>query len=262
MRKFVLGVAAGAAFLAAMNGAFAQPAAPPAGAAQYAAIKTVMQRLYDKGDREIKAILGKGDYDLYHCSSGSEYLGSTGGDEAMASLANIAFDVVIWSNNLKRLNYPAASWQTPIAQYEANEIALVQKGLAEAVTEWADRRGKFLNALSGRLAERRAKQPSLRKVVVEGGCGAGEVNVHIATEPKGGQVLFIPTFFYELCRVQNVDPDDTKGCTRWREAVEGTLAQVSGDYQYVVRWPDGAVRRGKLSFQNLQDGQTVTLRKP
>lgn len=256
------GLAVIALVFATLCSAAAQPAASPAGASQYAAIKTVMQRLYDKGDREIKGLLGKGDYDLYHCSTGSEYLGNAAGDDALGSLANVAFDVVIWTNNLKRLNYPAALWQAPITQYEASEIALVQKGAADAATEWTDRRGKFLNALSARLAEHRAKKPSLRKVVVEGGCGAGEVSVSIATEPKGAQVLFIPTFFYELCRVQNLNPDDTKGCARWREAVDGTLAQVSGDYQYVVRWPDGTVRRGKLSFHNLQDGQTVTLRKP
>jgi hypothetical protein len=260
MQKTIVGLAVGLGLFVTVP-CWAQPASRD-GATQYAAIKTVMQRLYDKGDRDTKAILGKGDYDLYHCTNGAEYLGAGTGEDTLASYANIAFDAVVWSNNLKRLNYPAALWQAPIAQYEAQEIALVQKAPDEAVTEWADRRGKFLNELSGRLADHRAKNRALRKVVVEGGCGAGEVSVTIATEPKGAQVLFIPTFFYELCRVQNVDPDDTKGCARWREAVDGTLAQVSGDYQYVVRWPDGTVRRGKLSFQNLQDGQTVTLRKP
>jgi hypothetical protein len=86
--------------------------------------------------------------------------------------------------------------------------------------------------------------------------------VSIATEPLGAQVMFIPTFFYELCKAQRLDPDDTRRCNRWREAVDGRLSQVAGDYLYMARWPDGAIRRGTLSFTGMEDGQRVVLRKP
>ena len=253
----------------AVSGARAEGAAAP-DRAQYAAIKTVMQRLYDKGDRDIRSILGtKGPYDLYHCLVGADYLGEGAEKErGTAGFANIAFDNVVWTNNLTKLGYPARLWQELVAAYEAKEIELVIAAPAQAakeeqaMNESTARRDAFLAALRKPLDAYRRTKPALRPVVVEGGCGAGDMSVSIVTEPKGGQVLFIPTFFYELCRVQNVNPDDTGGCNRWREAVDGKLASVSGDYLYVVRWPDGTTRRGKLSFNKLEDGQTVTLRKP
>lgn len=238
-----------------------EPAAAPT-REQYAAVKTVMERLYAKGEPGIRGILSpKGNYDLYHCSTGADYLGAST-EPGMSGFADIAFDNVVWTNNLKKLNYPAKLWQQPLAEYEEKEIARVIATPNEAVEGWSERREKVLNALRDKIDAYRKTKSALRKVVVEGGCGAGEMSVNIATEPKGGQVLFIPTFFYELCRVQNLNPDDTSGCTRWREAVDGQLSAVSGDYLYIVRWPDGTTRRGKLSFNKLEDGQTVTLRKP
>ena len=86
--------------------------------------------------------------------------------------------------------------------------------------------------------------------------------VSVATVPIAAQVMFIPTFFYELCKVQKQNADDPNGCPQWREAVEGKLQSVAGDYMYFVRWRDGVVRRGKRSFDMGDDGRTITLRKP
>ena len=66
----------------------------------------------------------------------------------------------------------------------------------------------------------------LREVVIGGGCGAGEVEVTIVTQPSGGQVLLAPSFYYELCRAQDIDPEDTRRCNRWREAHDGKLEYV------------------------------------
>jgi hypothetical protein len=247
----------------AIGGARAETAPTPT-REQYTAVKTVMQRLYDKGDRNVRSLLGtKGPYDLYHCSLGADYLGEgVENERATAGFANVAFDDVVWSNNLTKLGYPANLWSDLLAAYEAKEVDLIISADEKAADAWTERRSEFLNGLRKPLDAFRRTKRGLRPVVVEGGCGAGEMSVTIETEPKGGQVLFIPTFFYELCRVQNVNPDDTTGCNRWREAVDGKLASVSGDYLYVVHWPDGATRRGKLSFNKLEDGQTVTLKKP
>jgi hypothetical protein len=263
MRALWRAAIAATLLVAAAAPAHAEDAEPMRQGPPYAAIKTVMQKLYDGGDRDIRALYGKGDYDLYHCRTGGEYLGmGVTDDDTTGSYANLAFDTVVWSNNLKKMTYPAAVWQPPLTAYEAEELKLIAETPLEAMNDWGERRTKFLKSLAEKLAAYRAGKPKLRKIVVEGGCGAGEVNVTIATEPKGGQVLFIPTFFHELCKVQKVDPDDAAACTRWREAVDGTLSQVSGDYLYQVKWPDGATRKGKLSFNKLEEGQTVTLRKP
>jgi hypothetical protein len=98
--------------------------------------------------------------------------------------------------------------------------------------------------------------------VDEGDCGAGEVAVNITTQPPDGRVYFIPVFSFLLCREQRLDPEDMAHCDRWREPAQGLLVEVSGDYFYRAVWPDGVQRRGRLSFTNLEEGQTVTIRKP
>jgi hypothetical protein len=127
------------------------------------------------------------------------------------------------------------------------------------------RRQAFMKELVGRLNAYRQSQPALGKVVHEGRCRqeitAGNINVRIETDPSGGSVFLIPTFFYDLCRAQNIDPDDTRRCNRWREAISGRTASVSGDYLYIVRWPDGASRRGKLSVVERDWDGGVILRK-
>lgn len=121
---------------------------------------------------------------------------------------------------------------------------------------------EFTGSIVTSLAAYRRSHPSLPKLVSIGGCGGAELTVSIATDPKGGQVLFIPTFFYELCKVQRQNPDDPQRCPRWRGAFEGHLAEVIGNYMYRVRWHDGTLRRGTLNFAELDDGATIVLRKP
>jgi hypothetical protein len=98
--------------------------------------------------------------------------------------------------------------------------------------------------------------------VIALGCGGGEIEVRIVAEPPNGTVFFIPVFFHEICRLQQIDPDDQNRCNRWREAIAGTPSMVAGDYVYLARWPDGVIRRGKLSFDGVESGKTVTLQKP
>jgi hypothetical protein len=232
--------------------------------AQYAAVSAVMRQLYDEGQFQgIRWMLHSRTYNLYHCNVGSEYLGDAGdADPTVHDLANLAYDVVIWSRTLERIGYPEAVWGPAIAAYETATLDLLAQPPYIGGTELADRRDAFREALLEVLLRHREDHPELRPVESIGECGAGEIHVRIATEPRGAQVLFIPTFFYELCRAQRLDPEDTVRCNRWREAIDGMLAQVAGDYYYLARWPDGVLRRGQLSFTNLQDEQTVVLRKP
>jgi hypothetical protein len=233
---------------------------------QYLAIKQAMQQMYGRGGPEIRSTFTLLDdppgYDLYHCANGAEFLGLSGGDGRTSALANLAFDTVIWRNNLAKLGYPAEIVDPLLSEYETARLAAALRSPHETSDQQETARGRFVERVRARLSDYRRSKPSLTPVVVEGGCGAGEVNVSIATEPLGAQVMFIPTFFYELCKAQRLDPDDTRRCNRWREAVDGRLSQVAGDYLYMARWPDGAIRRGTLSFTGMEDGQRVVLRKP
>jgi hypothetical protein len=171
--------------------------------------------------------------DLYNCATGDLFMPEQWlkQDEIMVPLANLALDFVALEHNIAR---------------------------------FSRRKAKFLEQLARRLNQERKANSSLPRLVVDGGCGAGEITVQIATDPPGAQVLFIPTFFYELCRAQKLQADDPWGnCSeRWREAVDGTVSRVSGDYHYVARWSDGATRRGRLRMTDVEDGQTIKLLRP
>jgi hypothetical protein len=229
--------------------------------AQYRAIKSAMQKMVNKGGPATTAMYTDEGYDLYHCNTGSEYIGESG-DDRIGGYANLAFDLIIWNSNLRKLGYPQTLWSTPLNLYEEAELKLLDGAPEDADSEWTERRARFLAKLAPPLQAYQSTKPRMKKVVVEGGCGAGEISVKIETDPKGAEVMFIPAFFYELCRAQNLNPDDTARCNRWREAIDGTLSQVAGDYIYIARWPDGTTRRGTLSFTKLTEDQTVVLRKP
>jgi hypothetical protein len=240
--------------------------------AHYFAVKTVMQRLYDADgakfwaarlhhqqfDREMGHVPT---YDVVNCIRGSEYTGSGGAKrDVTAAFADVAFDVITWREAFHRLGFPPSTWQQPLTGYEQKEV---DRAIASSAAAEDDPIGAaFERTMLQRLNDYRASHPALPKIISVGGCGAGEGNVTIATVPIGGQVLFIPTFFYQLCKVEKQNADDPGSCPRWREAIEGKLQSVAGDYLYRVRWPDGATRRGTLRFDMGDDGKTITLRKP
>ena len=235
---------------------------------QYPAIKQAMQQMYGRGSPEIRFMLERRsldtntpEYDLYHCEYGAEYLGSSGVGALMTDFANLAFDIVIWRNNLTKLGYPTEVVDPVLSEYETARLARALRSPRETIDRQKAAKDRFLNQFRAKLVAYRRSKPSLTPVVIEGGCGAGEVNVRIGTEPGGAQVMVIPTFFYELCKAQRLDPEDTSRCNRWREAIDGRLSQVAGDYIYTAKWPDGATRRGTLSFTGMEDGQRVVLRK-
>jgi hypothetical protein len=233
---------------------------------EYFAVKTVMQRVSEtdprvegqRGEQE-RHEGGTATYDMVNCLRGADYAGTERAPEIKA-YADIALDVIIWRNAFRRFAFPAALWQKPLTDYEQTQvdrtIAGSPPGPEDAATD------RFQRSIVARLNGYGASHRAVPRLVLHGGCGAGEGSVLIATAPVGAQVLFIPTFFYELCKVQRQNADDPGSCPRWREAIEGKLQSVAGDYLYRVRWPDGATRRGTLRFDLGDDGKTITLRKP
>jgi hypothetical protein len=215
----------------------------------YPTFKRAFQAMFDKGEITVHVVREGGAVDLMDCSYGALYLGAGVSDRAVA-LANLAYEVVRLKALMARLGYPENVWRPYLLELERRPEGLSPGG------------GEHLEPLSTALNRYRQSAPELPRVRIEGGCGEGEVGIRIATQPRGGRVHLIPIFFYRLCEVQKIDPDDVRRCDHWREPVEGALLDVAGDYFYQASWPGGGRSQGKLSFTNLEYGQTVTIRKP
>jgi hypothetical protein len=218
-------------------------------AEDYPTFKRAFQAMVDKGEIKVSADREGGAVDLMDCSYGASYLGADATDQSFA-LANLAYEIVRLKALMVRLGYPESVWRPYLLELERQPAESFQGG------------GEHLEPLSKILNRYRQSAPELPKVRVVGECGEGEVGIRIATRPSGGRVHLIPIFFYRLCEIQKVDPDDVRRCDHWREPVEGALLEVSGDYFYQASWPGGGRSQGKLSFTNLEYGQTVTIRKP
>lgn len=106
--------------------------------------------------------------------------------------------------------------------------------------------------------------PKLPKIVVEGGCGAGEgAPVIVKTSPPGAEVLLTNAFAFKVCTRRKADPWDRFAC-KWNEIETGVEKQLSGRYVYQVKWPDGTVRKGTREIIAGPDGDpaaTVTFKK-
>ena len=201
-------------------------------------------------------------YDIESCELGSDFIGAPN-ETATGIYADVANYVSIWENDLPKVGYPERAWRPWISSYEAAAIATVKRYGAAAFYQRSDSTLPPLSGLRRVLMKYRAAHPKALKIIIDGGCGAGEEPIKVVTLPVATQVSIIPAFFFELCRVQRIDPNDTTRCAHWRE-ISGTVTQVSGDYHYIARWHDGTVKRGMLGVNAppaMLSG-TVTLRKP
>ena len=204
--------------------------------------------------------------DLDHCATASQYFGSAAEGDKVVPLARLALDVTIWGRNLQLMKFPGQVWEPSLRNYETAQVGEMRRAQGRQLdARLQARRQGFMKEFATRLSSYQQSHPSLGRVVNDGSChryaSAGNLSLRIETDPTGGSVFLIPTFFYELCRAQNIDPDDTQRCNRWREAISGRTASVSGDYLYVARWSDGATRRGKLSVIEQDVGGALVLRK-
>lgn len=224
----------------------------------YAQIKSAVVAV--RAERPIQPIrLWERQYDIQDCGE-SNY---TGGAATVASnYAYIADKVLIWEADLPRLGYPRSVWSAPVARFESSSVFIANSVDPKEFFEvWEDRIGARRDALEKALLAYRATHPQAGRITNGLGCGGGEVPVKLVTQPVATQVSIIPSFFYELCRVQRIDPNDTTRCAHWRD-VSGPIVQVSGDYHYVAKWHDGTVKRGMLDVESATGSGTITLRKP
>ncbi len=102
------------------------------------------------------------------------------------------------------------------------------------------------------------------EIMTREGCGAGETEVVIRTEPVGAKVAYITEFKHMLCEVRNLDPYDSTACSGWIDAVKD-VEYLSGKYVYVANWPDGKSTSGRFNMSDpweSEDGynQVITIK--
>lgn len=203
-----------------------------------------------------------GQFDINPCYYGSAELGVPE-DDPVVPLADLAYEVGYISRVMKKAGYPESVWAGALSEFESGQLAR-RIGMRRYVPDPDDESYRAARQKIVRAADEYREETAgdLPEIIDEGGCGAGEVGVVVATQPADGRVNFIPVFFYQLCKAQNLDPDDSAQCDRWHEPVRGSLMAVSGDYFYRAVWPDGIQKNGRVSFTDIQEGQTVTFNKP
>ena len=222
----------------------------------YDALKTVLQQAYDKGlldsgihDRHDSEV--KNAYDISSaaaCHESIDFLGSfddpskIGGvllSERNADISQfvlIAVEVVIWENDFRRLGIPERAWRPWLKYYE--DKALSGKPSSGPI---------MAAVLNKDMSDAGVSAP---KFVFDPGCGEGGIDVHLELKPVDGQLFLIPVFLYKLCEVKHLNPLDFKSCDRWKEIFSERVWNVSGDYMYLARWPDGVVRCGTLTYDD------------
>jgi hypothetical protein len=210
------------------------------------------------GDTTIEE--GEHTYDLAlaMCVEPSEYFGDYKATDRLPKLVPLAATVLTWSADFRRLGVPERVWKPLVTNYEDNQLPLVLAS-KDPDLGYKSEMPRIASALNRYRLQSNA---SLPKFVVDGGCGAGDVRVRVVLRPRSGRIFFIPRFAYLVCEKQGIDSDDTIKCDRWREAIDGSLIYVAGDYIYLARWADGTVRKGPLGFNSPdQDGATFYIGK-
>ena len=233
---------------------------------KYKSLKVVLQQFYEHG--VVPSNINRDDqkegvYDLLNCQEYGYYMGFPDEDAStpqvkpnqenddLVDVTDLALNMVIWENDLRKLGIPEAVWGSALSEYE--EDSLNSKSGAEDV-----RSAHLADQLNARMAGAGKSRP---KFVERGGCGAGGADVHFQLSPPNGQLFLIPVFLYKVCQVQHLVPTDFRSCNRWKEVFASSVPSLTGDYVYLARWADGAVRCGSVSEDDFykKDGSTIVI---
>lgn len=219
-------------------------------------------------------------YDVIDCTAeGAQF---NPDDPVLSRYGTTALEISRLRGELARLGYPEAVYAGPLADYERKLLAIdaerseADVKLAGGFTPPDDQAppvaDDFDDPAAGLDAElaaaieanRRRLAPGLPRVIVEGGCGAGEGGpIIVRTEPAGGEVLLINAFAFKVCTRRQPDPWDRFAC-KWNEWETGVArTKPYGRFVYQVKWPDGVVRKGTREIvPNMEETSvTVTFRK-
>jgi hypothetical protein len=155
-----------------------------------------------------------------------------------AALERAGIDIELTSSDAQNLrNFTGTDWQigdTPIHAYPA-----LQK-LNETLFD--------LYEAGGASVPHQIVDPSW-------GCGAGEIEVEIRSDPPLAAIHMIPELYFSVCEDNTSDPWDKTQCRWWTPSPEVGL--VSGAYAYQGITAEGETRRGKISIDLRDTGDAL-----
>ena len=87
------------------------------------------------------------------------------------------------------------------------------------------------------------------------GCGAGEIEVEIRSDPPLTAIHMIPELYFSVCEDVTSNPWDKSQCRWWSPSPE--VGMVSGTYAYQGVTADGETRRGRISIDLRDTGDAL-----
>jgi hypothetical protein len=192
-----------------------------------------------------------------------------------ASYAEIADVAISYRRALNELGYRSSVAAQTIADFERYEVrradgmnpeSFPQRGRDRYSSGGFPLWDNLYIAIQQDMSVYSRSHPALRGFVPEGGCGGGGIAMTIEAVPQPARIFIIPSFYYEVCKAQGVNPNDMSGCDHWREIIGQSIDDISGEYHYLVRWHDGITRRGVLNADDFAKlsllGKPLKLSKP
>ena len=214
-------------------------------------------------------------YDVIDCSLGYD-LPETD-DRQVDWQSRLALDIARMRSELRRLGYRPEIYDHPLLDHERGMLAQIADPKAfqapddPGVAAEGDAAGEETpvyydefwgkEALAAAMeANRRRLQPGKPRIIMEGGCGAGEVEFSVALSPPNGRLWLINAFAFKVCERKMADPWNHQACG-WSEFASGETTTASGRYMYEARWPDGTVKRGAKVLEETEDGGAIVIRR-
>ena len=197
---------------------------------EYSLLRAASSEYYDDFGQEFFPVFDdeSGSYlDIYECELSEQF----GGLQLTAMYAEGL------SRRLASLGFPADLYGSPIADFEQESLSL--GGGVDAINAHADE-------LAARIdQQRRQLAPNLPAIVVEEGCGAGEVPVIFTSSSANARVFLMNALDFKICkrRLRGKDPYAIENC-RWLEASNQRPLPVAGRLEYQVRTQAGEVITG------------------
>jgi hypothetical protein len=228
---------------------------------EYQSIKSKIHRMkfgVVKG-RPIPRVL-----DLGQCDSDGFLISGVYRSDALDWLVILATSIETRSNNLRAAGFPPRLWEPVLGEYESAQIASAARLKADREEEsrMKERSMRVHRELAATLNAYRRTNRALPRVIVEDDCGGSGTTIYVLTQPPGGSVYFIPSFYYDLCVAKNLNPEDRERCNRWEEPISmggpGPVFSGSGEYMYLALWGSGR-RKGKIDFDKVKGGVTLTI---
>jgi hypothetical protein len=187
-----------------------------------------------------------GKIDLISCGVGADKILS--GDDPYADPVDLAIWINVLSRQLKQDGtYEVAQpYLSRLIAYGNAETRRIDNG-----TKQMNRWGENNKVLLENMAQALNVSIGRKRYIVEGGCGAGEIDVLVKI-PVGATASFINLFRFSLCQARGLDPWNKGTCFGWKEVGKLSLS-LSGAYRYLLVSANGNKKSGDFQINQKEE---------